>query len=768
MKSKYEYLPADKYVVINDNDIDLRPIVLRLPEPPPLHLIDGYGLPPEDQRFKRLEIPRRLIDLEAEAVVKTKEELSTNKNNVVTLLKIQKNFWDLLYSRHKEMKKEIDFIRRVWWHRLKGFWFMNKGKPTYISGWHFYYLNFWTMNTKDGTNRPSYRDRDRKEFIFKLYCFTTTETFARLDDQGFAIKEEDGSYKMRDMGQRVCFGEMQPKNRRSGNTNKGLSSGIEYVTRIERSHGMGIQSFSNQNAKETFDGLLMPAYEQIPIWLKPNTVSGRTSDSLKFNVGKNEYGEPALQTQVTYATTASEKFYDSKKMHFLQVEEPGKTDEVDIAERHEVNRHTLSQAGMQIHGYTTYPSTVSETSEGAGYYRAMSDTSIFYQRIPATGQTKSGIFRIFVPATEGLDGFIDSYGYSVKDKIEDYQRKEGFTRTAEEVLVSKRDTLLNDGKPESLRLYRMEKKLFPITYSDCWLGESGDIGFNIVNIDSQLAELRRFSNMIRGDLKWVNNAYGTDVYFEPNEESGLWYMSRRPPENITNKKVIISAYSMWEGGYVNQYRPMYPGMFTIGADPFEASKGADTKRARLSGQSGKLSDGGIACLWNFDESIDKGKNISDWDSYTFVLSFRNRMPTTDDYDEEVLKAAIFFGAMVYPETNVSHTYEYFIRNKFGGYLLYDIDKYTGKIKDKPGMDSLERSKKDLFDLWRDYVELRCHKEQHANILTEVKNIKRPEDMRYNDLFAAGGLALMGAKSRYPEMINITENKDYDLQDFLWT
>jgi len=94
--NKIEYEDADKYVVVNNNDPDLHPIVLSLPKPPPLHLIDGYGLPEKEQRFKRLTIPRGLVDLEAEAIHATKEELSSNKNNVVTLLKIQKTFWELL------------------------------------------------------------------------------------------------------------------------------------------------------------------------------------------------------------------------------------------------------------------------------------------------------------------------------------------------------------------------------------------------------------------------------------------------------------------------------------------------------------------------------------------------------------------------------------------------------------------------------------------------------------------------------------------------
>ena len=107
--------------------------------------------------------------------------------------------------------------------------FFNNGKPTYITGWHYFNLNFWTMDAKE--NRPAYRDRDRKEFIFRKYAYETTETFERLDAENVAIKENDGTYKMIDVGRRICYGVIQPKNRRSGNTHKALNDGIELLSR---------------------------------------------------------------------------------------------------------------------------------------------------------------------------------------------------------------------------------------------------------------------------------------------------------------------------------------------------------------------------------------------------------------------------------------------------------------------------------------------------------------------------------------------------------
>lgn len=771
-KSPYEsqYIPADKYMIVNDNDPDLRPIVLSLPSPPPLRYIDGYGLPPEDQRFQRLVIPRRLVDLEAEAMEQTKKDLSVNKNNVITLLKIQKKFWVLLQERHKKLKKEIDFIRQTWWHRQHGYWFFNKGKPTYISGWHFFYLNFWVMETDDGGNRPEYRERDRDEYIFARYAETTTETFDRLDEHGYAIKEKDGSYKMKDMGLRICFGKIQPKNRRSGNTNKALSNGIEWVTKTIKSDGMGIQSYSNKNAKSHFDDKLMPAFEALPIFLKPLSVSGRTSDELEFNVTKNDYGTTSLQTKVVYATTASEKFFDGLKMRYLLTDESGKTEkEVNVAKRHDVNKNTVAQGnGRIIRGYMDYPSTVDEMADGSFAFRALCNTSNFYQRVPSTGQTKSGLFLIFKSALDGLDGFVDSYGISIKDELLDYQKREGHKQTAFDYLQGKMDALIKEGDSDSMRLYREEKKLFPIKFSDCWLGDSGDLGFNLENIDARLAELRRHSDVIRGNFHWVSGEFGGEVEFREDNVGGRFLMSQEPYDLCSNTKVMVSMFSTFEGAMVNMWRPSNPGVYTLGCDPFNFGNKQQTRIGVTKGTSSRLSDGGIAIYLNYDPTVDGERNINEWKTGKFVLSYRHKPANTDAYNEDVLKAAVYFGAMVFPEINIPTTYEYFIKHKFGGYLLYDIDKYTNRFKDKPGVHQNEATKQHLFALLRDYIEDRCHQEDFMEFLQECKEIKGMEEMRYYDRLTAHGMALMGANSTYVNTMKNLESKDYDVSDFnIW-
>jgi len=738
-KIEEQYEDADMFVILND-DPDLHKIVLSLPKPPNIHLIDGYGLDIEDQIFRRVKIPNKLLSLEKEALDETRKKVEKTEKagSAITLLKIQKEFWELLRQRRKELKKEIDFIRRMWYHRIHGFWFYNRGKPTWITGRHFYYLNFFSLDTNTGF--PDYRDCDRREYVFMEYCWNSTETFERIDRNGYAIREEDGSYKMIDLGRRVCLGSAQSKNRRRGNTSKAISDGMEVVTRTLGSDGFGIQSYSEENAKAHFKGKVMPAWDSLPIWLKPFSTSGRVADTLKLDVAKNDFGLKGLQTQIVYATTSSPKAFDGKKKICLLTDEEGK--ELvggSVSKRWEVNKHTLAQGdGMVVSGFSYHPSTVDQMAAGSFDYHYLVTSSNFYRRIPVKGQTISGLFRIFIPAQDGLEGYIDKHGYSVTGELKDYQKRDGFKKTAEEYLQGERDLLLEDGTPEAMQKLREHKKLFPMRFSDSWLGEAGSIGFDMELIDSRLAELRRTNNVIRGNLEWVDGIFGGEVEFVPDEENGRFNVSKMPPQEVSNKKILIKTFNTFTQKYEDSWRPMYPDFSTMGVDPFRFANKAEKRTGASIGKTDRLSDGGIAVLWNFDEGLDGTKPKSEWESYRFTVTYRHRSANTDFFNEDALKCAIWTGSMVFPEVNVETTYEYFIRKGYGGYLLYSIDTYTGQLKAKPGVSSLESSKQELFSLLRDYIAYRTPKEEHADFLRECKEITDISMMRHFDLLTACG------------------------------
>jgi Hom_end-associated Hint/Homing endonuclease len=59
-----------------------------------------------------------------------------------------------------------DYSNREWHRRLNGFWYMNNGNPTYITGVHYFYLCHWLID--DGY--PDFRWSDLQYFYFWASC----------------------------------------------------------------------------------------------------------------------------------------------------------------------------------------------------------------------------------------------------------------------------------------------------------------------------------------------------------------------------------------------------------------------------------------------------------------------------------------------------------------------------------------------------------------------------------------------------------------------
>jgi hypothetical protein len=196
--------------------------------------------------------------------------------------------------------------------------------------------------------------------------------------------------------------------------------------------------------------------------------------------------------------------------------------------------------------------------------------------------------------------------------------------------------------------------------------------------------------------------------------------------------------------------------FVLGADP------AKYETQEVSGK--KKSYNAAAMYYKKDESVDgdMGNNIKprgSWVSDKFVLTYKQRDVSRDEYADDMAKACVFFGAMLYPEMNVTFLYERFIEWGFRGYLLYDMDE-NGYKKPLPGRitsdGNANSTKQDIFDSWENYLKIGAEYENHIEILEECSNIDGKQEMTKYDLFAAGGYALLGSKSVYPKFVELNE------------
>lgn len=442
-----------------------------------------------------------------------------------------------------------------------------------------------------------------------------------------------------------------------------------------------------------------------------------------------------------------------------------------ISERWNVNKIAMSTGGgtnILRNAYAWHPSTVEDIGEGGLEYFKMWQLSNFYERIPIMGQTHSGLARIFIPAYKKLEGYIDRWGKSVIDTPTErqikYSPRAKFALTgkgARETLEAVLDSLLAKGTPEALEAYRSRRRKFPMKSADCWLGSSGSVGFNMEILDKRLEEINRMRSFEKPPYKvgyFMRERGDPDgkVVWVDDSDKPIFKMSMDIPEVLTNQR---EAYEVWDGlsqRVIPSWRPINGQRFTMGCDPYRNLKAQEAKLgAKFGGgmSNSRQSDGGIVVLWEHDPEIDKSNNRKEWESFRVVLTYRYRPATQEDYFEDILMAAQYFGAMIYPEQNVDALVPYIYKRGYYGYCLFDIG-IDGKQKQLPGRYNATETNQDMIRAAKDYIEFRGHVECHDDLLRECKSLRGIEDVTHKDIFAAFGMALLGSKSRYREIMSM--------------
>jgi len=432
----------------------------------------------------------------------------------------------------------------------------------------------------------------------------------------------------------------------------------------------------------------------------------------------------------------------------------------NILERWDVVKQTLGQgAGSIINGFSIHPTTVADMKVGGGKnFSDLCDNSKFYDRNPETGQTKSGLARLFIPGYDGLEGFIGPFGESIIEDPTPLQAEFiGRNMGAKKFIQSQLDEYLKKGDPESMRSYREFQRLYPTQYVDCFRDQAGDVGFDIEKLDTAIARLGREAldesrpPTATGNLLYIvdgeSNPLSAKEFLSLNydrsskncrvewfpDKSGRWKLSKVLGPQESNLR--FKADGTWF--------PTHPFRFTLGADPFQFLKHGDAEKRE---DKSRLSKGGISVFWERDFSIDPpAKDVTFWESYRFIMTYDNRADEDDEYAEEVLMTAIYTGAEVYPEQNIKLIWKHFVKRGFEGYLKYQIDEATGKRKDHPGFYSLTESKQDLFNAIKRYIYHHSTRERHIDFLKQCRQIKGMDYMTDYDLLVACGGALLGSQ-----------------------
>jgi len=509
-----------------------------------------------------------------------------------------------------DIDQQIDYLKLIYKWRTEGYWFYNHGNVEYLTGDHFFYLAFWRI---DGIV-PYWKDSDSLFFYIEKHC-------TEKDD---------------------CLGWMQVTNRRDGKTGKATAILYNRISLSYNANG-GIQSKTNPDAKGIFRKMVL-SWQKLPAYLKP-VDSGETypTQALRFQepskrsskTGKKEYKD-VLNSLIDYKP-AVEEAYDGNKLKYYYDDEFGKTTEVNVLHRWHIVKECLVQ-GETVIGKSLHTTTAEEMEDKGGQAaKDMWDESDVYTATELGREmTISGLLRWFKPATHGLEGYIDEYGYSVvEDPKKPVKGINGKTiKQGSRSYIEKRRKGLQGSTLAS------EKRKYPLTIDEAFIEEGKQSPFDVIKLNEQLSYTGTIKQPIRGNFTWLDRDRKI-VGWQPTED-GRWSVVWLPPVEERNKVIPASR----------GYKPSNYLKVVSGVDPFDHKLTTDGKKS------------------NAASYVYRKYNA--WDSETsdcFVCEYVNRPATPELFYEDMVKQSVFYGCELLAENNKPGIVNHFENQGFGHYLM---------------------------------------------------------------------------------------------------
>lgn len=521
------------------------------------------------------------------------------------------------------------YIDEEFERREKGFWFINKNKPTYITGTHYMYLQW----SKIDVGLPDFRESNRLFYIFWEAC--------KADKRSYGI----------------CY----LKNRRSGFSFMSSGETVNTAT-ISSDSRFGILSKSGGDAKKMFTDKVVPISVNYPFFFKPiqdgmdrpKTELAYRVPASKFTRRKLEDNQMAteldgLDTTIDWKNTGDNS-YDGEKLKLLVHDESGKWEKpTNILNNWRVTK-TCLRLGSRIVGKCMMGSTSNALDKGGANFKKLYDGSDASKR-NKNGQTKTGLYKLFIPMEWNYEGFIDQYGYPVFDTPKKETLDPQGNIITEGVIQHWENEVegLKDDADALNEYYRQ----FPRTEQHAFRDEAKQSIFNLTKIYQQIdynEELKNSAMVTQGNFQWENGIKDTRVIFYPNK-NGRFFITWVPEQEQQNNLIIKNGIK-------------YPGNEHLGAfgcDSYDISG--------VVGGGG--SNGALHGLTKF--------SMEDVPPNHFFLEYIARPSTAEMFFEDVLMACVFYSMPLLAENNKPRLLYYLKRRGYRGFSINRPDKTYNKL-----------------------------------------------------------------------------------------
>ena len=578
-----------------------------------------------------------------------------------------KNIFDWRSHPEEQKEKWFDYIDEEFKRRDEGFWFMNNNEPTYITGSHYMYLQW----SKIDVGAPDFREANRLFFIFWEAC--------KADKR--------------------CYGMCYLKNRRSGFSFMSSAETVNLAT-ISSDSRYGILSKSGADAKKMFTDKVVPISVNYPFFFKPiQDGMDRPKTELAYRVPASKFTRKkitanekqedliGLDTTIDWKNTGDNS-YDGEKLNLLVHDESGKWERPDnILNNWRVTK-TCLRLGARVVGKCMMGSTSNALDKGGNNFKKLYNDSDVTSR-NRNGQTKSGLYSLFIPMEWNYEGFIDQYGKPVFNtpdhdvfgpdgELIDYGIIDYWENEAEGL---KND---QDGLNE---FYRQ----FPRTEEHAFRDEAKNSIFNLVKIYEQIdynEGIGSQRNVNTGNFQWVNGVKDTSVIFYPDPK-GRFNVSWFPPNHLQNK--IISKNGIKYTG--NEH------IGAFGCDSYDISGTVD----------GKGSNGALHGLTKF--------SMEDAPPNHFFLEYIARPQTAEIFFEDVLMALVFYGMTILAENNKPRLLYHLRRRGYRGYSMNRPDKVWNKLStSEKEIGGIPNTSEDIKQAHAAAIEM--YIQQHVGLIRE--------------------------------------------------
>lgn len=527
----------------------------------------------------------------------------------------------------------------------EGFYFYNNGILTYITGKNYFYLQWWKL---EDDIYPNYRDTDRRYFLFLNHW-------------------EHISW---------CLGIFRGKKRREGASSQATAN-LVYECIFFTNSNCGLISKTKDDSKDTFTDMAAFGYRQLPPFLKPKQLNKEDTVSEllfanKATSTKGGYAEAnkylGHRSKLNFRAPVLNA-YDRGRITRLLADEGGKwPSDVPFSRFIAIVSKTMIKGGFRV-GFCEAPSTVNEMTKGGG-----EEFSICWKnanQFKYNGMTPNGFVTYFSPAYDGYDGFIDKHGMSViesptEEQFNDLVAKNSLGQSRlsnDDLRMGAKAYLLKIRRPLTGTQLEEEIRQNPFDEEEMFMYAGFNCEFSAANIQRQIAELEDEPIFLRQQRLVLSKREIKSIFMS------------RPPIVVQSVNPMDDAKGGWfilsyptqpnafedNGGYLE---PQNTSLYTIGVD---------TTKELPTGQPDSGSKPRIVVFMG--SLIVDGEETGMKPVAMYLADSRLDV----HFDEEVMKACMWYGCRANYEIDArSDYYRYFVNNKAGKLL-----EWTPKVMRNP-------------------------------------------------------------------------------------